>query len=77
MSIGEELASLAKRVSATEKNLRSEAEKAIRIKVLLDLASEALETLSKATEERGGYSKGSPIDKAVIQAKKIIRETKA
>lgn len=77
MTLGDELASLAKRVAATEKNLKGESEKAIRIKVFLDLAVETLVPLLAAVETRGGYAKGSPLDKAVAQAKKIIREAKA
>lgn len=76
MTLGDELASLAKRVAATEKNLQSESEKAIRIKVFLDLAVETLAPLAKAVETRGGYTKGSPLDNAVAQAKKIIKEAK-
>lgn len=76
MTLGDELASLAKRVAATEKNLNEQCEKAIRIKVFLDLAVETLAPLAEAVETRGGYAKGSPLDKAVAQAKKIIKEAK-
>lgn len=72
--LGGELAELARRVAATERLARDEAERAARAGAILSLAAETLRTLAAAVEQRGGYAKGSALDKAVQQAAAISRE---
>lgn len=72
--LGDELAEMARRVAAIERLARDEAEKAAKAGVILSLAAESLRMLAAEVERRGGYAKGSAIDKAIKQAAAIVSE---
>lgn len=72
--LGDELSEMARRVAAIERLAKDEAERAAKAGVILTLAAETLRTLAAEVERRGGYAKGSAMDKAVRQAAAIVSE---
>jgi hypothetical protein len=67
-----ELDAIARRVAAVEKLASDEAAKSAKVGVMLTIAADALRVLAAGVERKGGYAKGSPMDKAVKSASAIL-----
>lgn len=63
-----------RRAASIEQQARHGDERTAKLASMLHLAAETLRTLAAAVEHRGGYAKGSPLDRAVRQAAAIVNE---
>ena len=70
--LGDELATIAKRVSELESQLREARVNEVRLGTYLDVAVEALVTLEEYHEKKGDCAKGSKIDQMLNHGRRVI-----
>ena len=70
--LGDELATIAKRVSELESQLREARVNEVRLGTYLDVAVEVLVTIDDYLQKNGRHAKGSKIDQMLNHGRRVI-----